>query len=143
MLGYGADRAIHGDWQSHDANSQSLDSRAALIFGGALLGTAAALYVVSGILTAAMFSEVVQGPYGRYSLTKAGERLPSAILGTMVPGMILAFPGGVVTGVYLNRYLQERKQPGQTAASVRGATDVMLAPMLSREVYGLQGSGRF
>lgn len=143
MLGYGADGARRGDGEARDAEAMAVDSRSVLIIGGVLLGTGAALYITSAVLTAAMFSQVVQSPYGQYSLTPTGQQLPSASLGTLIPGMLLALPGGLVTGVYLNRYLQERRTPGRTAAAALKPVDVLLAPTLSREVYGLQVSGRF
>lgn len=145
MLGYGIDYASGDRLSVTEARESIRGSRRSLIISGALLGTTAALYIVSAALYAGTWNEVSGWDGGsHYRLTRSGKQLLDASRITLGISLVLAFPTGVSTGVYLNRYMRDRFALNRTTPrGTSGPVGLVLAPSISREMLGLNLAGRF
>lgn len=144
LLGYGIDRVRSNGWTAADAERSVRDSLRGLRISGALLGTASALYIVAAALQVASWNAARERPSWPGGLSGSAERMLSSSMLSMGISLFMAFPTGVSTGVYLNRYMRDRfLLSRRSAGGMPAPVALMFAPTISRETYGLQVAGRF
>lgn len=136
LMGYGIDYARGNNRTVADAARSIRGSTAGLVISSLLLGTSVALYVTSATLHPAAWSEVIGSPSEKYDLTDRGRQLMRDSGSAMLASLLLAFPAGTSTGVFLNRvirdrFLLRRSASGKTPKPV----GMLLTPALSRETY--------